>query len=95
VTAACADDHVAIFLEDDVGVVVEVEDGDGGQLGRRAARLWDRQRLGEVCQRLHDGVVGGVHLSVQRKRAFAVAVERRVTFGRYDPVLQRKTKPNN
>ena len=90
-TAASADDHVAISLEDDVGVIVEVEDGDGRELGRRAARLRHGQRLGEVRQRLHDGVVGGVHLGVQRERALAVAVERRVTFRRYDPVLQYNT----
>jgi len=87
VTAAGADDHVAVLLEYDVGTVVEVEDGDGGEFGRRAARLRHGQRLGEVGERLHDGVVGGVHLRVQRERALAVAVERRVAFRCYDPVL--------
>ena len=80
--------HVAVLLEYDVGVVVEVEHGDGGQFGRSATRLRHGQRLHEMSQRLHDGVIGGVHLGVQRKRALAVAVESRVAFRRDDPILQ-------
>ena len=87
-TAARPYDHVAILLQDDVRVVVEVQDRDGGELGRRAARLWHGQRLHEVRQCLHNGVVRGVHLSVQRERAFAVAVESRVAFGCDYPILQ-------
>ena len=93
VAATRADDHVTIFLEDDVWVVVEVKDGDGWELGRRAARLRYGQRLHQVSQRLDNGVVSGVHLGVQRERAFAVAVECRVTFRRNDPVLQRTVVP--
>ena len=89
VAAARAYHHVAVLLQNDVRAVVEVEDGDGGELGGRAARLRHRQRLGEVRQRLHDGVVGGVHLGVQRERALAVAVECRVALRRYDPVLRQ------
>jgi len=93
VAAARAYDHVAVLLENDVRAVVEVEDGDGGELGGRATRLRHRQRLGEVRQRLYDGVVGGVHLGVQRERALAVAVECRVALRRYDPVLYVSTAP--
>ena len=38
-------------------------------------------------QSLDDGVIGGIHVRVQRKTAFAVAKEGRVAIGRYDPVL--------
>ena len=88
VAAARADHHIAILLENDVWVVVEVQDRDGGQLGRRAARLWHWQRLHEVRKCLHNSVVGGVHLSVKGKRAFAVAVESRVAFRCDNPILQ-------
>lgn len=33
--------HVLVFLQYDVGVVVEVQDGDGVEFGGGAARLWD------------------------------------------------------
>ena len=88
VAATRPHDHVAILLEDHVRVVVEVQHGDGGQLGRRAARLWHGQRLHEVSKSLHNGVVSGVHLSMKRKRALAVAVESRVAFRCDDPILQ-------
>ena len=38
-TAARPHDHVPVLLQDDVGTVVEVQDGDGVQLGGGAARL--------------------------------------------------------
>ena len=87
--ATRSNDHVAIFLQNNVGVIVKVQDRDGGQLGRRAARLWDRQRLHEVSKCLNYGVVGGIHLGVQRERTLAIAVESSVAFRRYDPILQR------
>ena len=44
VAAAGSDHHVAVFFEDDVGAVSEVQHRDGMQLGGRAAglghRLW-------------------------------------------------------
>jgi len=87
--AAGSDDHVAVFLEYDIGVVVEVQDGDGGKFGGSAAGLRHGQRLHEVRQRLHDCVVCRVHLSVQRERTLAVAVECSVAFRSYDPILHR------
>lgn len=49
--AASSDHHVAVFLEDDVGTVVEVEHRDGVELCGGAARfrnrLWvDKMNLG-------------------------------------------------
>lgn len=39
VAATGSHHHVLVLLEDDVGVVVKVEDGNGVQLGRRTAGL--------------------------------------------------------
>ena len=41
----------------------------------------------EIHEGLHDGVVGGVHVLVERKGAFAEAVIRLVSLRRDDPVL--------
>lgn len=48
VAATGPDNHVSVFLQDDVGAVVEVEHGDGVQLGRGAAGLGHRLRVDEV-----------------------------------------------
>lgn len=37
---------------------------------------------------LHDGVVGGVHVGVERESALALAVVRRVALRSDDPVLR-------
>ena len=39
--AAGLDDHVPVLLEDDVVAVVDVQHGDGGELPRGAAGLWE------------------------------------------------------
>lgn len=46
--AAGPDHHVAVFLQDDIGAVIKVEDGDGGELGGGAARLRDRVRVDKM-----------------------------------------------
>lgn len=48
VAAAGPDHHVPVLLQDDVGAVVEVEDGNGVELSRGAARLGHRLRVDEV-----------------------------------------------
>ena len=42
------DDHVSVFLQDDVGAVVEVEHRDGVELRGGTARLGHRLRVDEV-----------------------------------------------
>lgn len=37
--ATSPDNHVSVFLQDDVGAVIEVEHGDGIELSRSTARL--------------------------------------------------------
>jgi len=88
--ATSPDNHVTIFLEDDVRTIVEVEYGDGGELGGCTARLWHGERLHEVSQGLYNSVVSGVHLGVKRKCTFTVAVERSVAFRSNDPILQQR-----
>lgn len=54
---------------------------------------WWRPRGGVAAgtyQCLHDGVIGGVHVGVEREGAFSVAVVSRVSLRRYDPVLISK-----
>lgn len=46
--AAGPDHHVAVLFQDDVGAVVEVENGDAVELGGRAAGLGHRLRVDEV-----------------------------------------------
>lgn len=41
---------------------------------------------------LHDGVVGGVHVGVQREGALALAVVRRVALRSDDPVLRAENE---
>lgn len=41
---------------------------------------------------MHDGVVGGVHVGVQREGALALAVVRRVALRSDDPVLRAGTE---
>lgn len=46
--ATSPDNHVSVFLQDDVGAVIEVEHGDGIELSRSTARLGHRFRVDEV-----------------------------------------------
>lgn len=79
-------DHVTVFLEDDVGAVVKIEHGDGIELGGRAAGLGHKVGVHQVHQRLHNGVVGGIHVGIERESALPVAVVGRITLGCDDPV---------
>lgn len=40
--AARSDHHVAVFLQDDVGAVVKIQDGDGVELCGSTAGFWNR-----------------------------------------------------
>lgn len=51
-----------------------------------------RAPLTVTHQGLHDGVVGGVHVGVQREGALALAVVRRVALRSDDPVLRARTE---
>ena len=55
VAATRPDHHVLVLLEDDVGVVVEVEHGDGVELGRSAARLGNVLRVHQVNLEGNEG----------------------------------------
>ena len=81
------DDHVVVVFEDDFVVFVNVEHGDGGELGGDAAGARHRSRIDRVDQRLDDGVVGRVEVVGQGVRTVAVAVKGLVSGRRYDPVV--------
>ena len=85
-TSTGAYDHVSVLFEDDVGVVVEVENGESGQLRRCTAWLRNGRWVHHVGHRLDDGVVRGV-VSVQQGHTVAVAVVGSVALRSYDPVL--------
>lgn len=57
-----------------------------GLSGREGARRICRVPS-DTYQRLHDGVIGGVHVGVQREGAFTVAVVGRIALRSDDPVL--------
>ena len=81
------DDHVFIFLQNDVGALVKVQTRDLTELGWSTAGLGNVVRSHEVDQGLHNGVVGGVHVSVQREGTFSMAVVSGVAVRSNDPVL--------
>ena len=81
------DDHVFIFLQNDVGALVKVQDRDPTELGWRTAGLGHVVRSHEVDQGLHYGVVSGVHVSVEGEGALAMAVVSGVAVRCDDPVL--------
>ena len=53
----------------------------------RSSCITHLRRSLKVHQRLYDGVVGGVHVAVEGKRALALAVEGLVLGRGDDPVL--------
>lgn len=53
-------------------------------------RVCGADKVTDAYQRLHDGVIGGVHVGVEGEGAFSVAVVSGVTLWRYDPVLVGK-----
>lgn len=50
-------------------------------------------QAGHTHQCLHNGVVGGVHVGVQREGTLPLAVVGGVALGRDDPVLQGGERP--
>lgn len=70
-----------------------------GQLTGAQGRIWrprSRQLTspqtapGLTHQRLHDGMVGGVHVRVEWEGALPLAVVGGIAFGRDDPVLRER-----
>jgi len=97
VTSAAERDHFVVLFQDDVLVVVEVEQADGVELARHAARsVHGRRGAHGVCcaaaanaQRVDDaldrGVVGRVLVLAERERALTAALVRVVALRRDDP----------
>jgi len=95
VTPTALHHHVLILLQNHVGALVKVEDGDAAELGGSAARLRHVEGRHQVDEGLDDGVVGGVHVRVQGEGALAVAVEGGVPVRGDDPVLPAQVPVNN
>lgn len=53
-----------------------------------SGQVWARN----THQSLHDGVIRGVHVSVEWESAFAITVKRSVPFGCDDPILSQEEK---
>ena len=81
------DDHVFIFLQNHVGALVKIQDRDPTELGWRTAGLGYVVRSHQMDEGLHNGVVGGVHVSVEREGALSMAIVSGVAVRRDDPVL--------
>lgn len=79
--------HVLVLLQDHVGVVVEVEHGDGVQLRRGAAGFGDILRVHEMDQCLHNGVVGGIHVGIKGEGALSITVVGSISLWCNNPVL--------
>ena len=86
-TSARLDHHVFVFLENDIRTLVKVQDGDATELGGGATGFGDVVRSHEMHEGLDNGVVGGVHVSVEGEGAFSMTVVSRVTVRSDDPVL--------
>ena len=86
-TATGFHNHVFILFQNNIWAFVKVEDRDSTELGGGAARLGNIEGGHQVDQGLDNGVVGGVHVSVEGKGALAVAVVGRVAVRGDDPVL--------
>lgn len=48
VASTSSDDHIPVFFQDDVGVVIKIKNRDGIQFGRRTARFGDILRIHKV-----------------------------------------------
>jgi len=90
VTAAALDDHILVFLENNIALVQEVQHGYRGQLGGRTTRFRYFSRTHQMHQGLDYRVIGRVHVSIQREIAFSAAVIRVISIRRNDPVLKNE-----
>lgn len=91
-TATRFDNHLGVFLQDNIVVKGVVQDGYSGQLDGRTAGVGRdlvlvRDAAHDFHQRLHDRVVRGVQLGVEGEAAAPLAVVGVVALGGDDPVL--------
>lgn len=85
--SAAFNNHVFVFLQVHVVVVKIVKDADSAELGGSATRLRHFCWVHQVHKRLHNGMICGIHVGVEREVAFTGTVERTVAVRRYNPVL--------
>lgn len=84
--ATASSHHVVILFQHHILIVIKVEQVDGEELIRHAARRLDPfHQLQRVDDGLDGGVVGRPHVLAQGEGAGASAVVRVVAPGRHDP----------
>lgn len=86
-TSTSSHNHVPVFFQDDIGVVVEVKNRDGIQFGWCAAWFGDVLGIHKVDQGLYNGVVGGIHVCIEREGTLSITIVGSVALGCNDPVL--------
>ena len=79
--------HVLVLFKNHVGTFIKVQNGYATELGGGAARLGHVEGGHEVDEGLDDGVVGGVHVSVEGEGALPVTIVSGVSVRGDDPVL--------
>lgn len=83
-TASCH--HVIILLKHYILIVIEVQEVDGEELVRHTTWcLYAFCKLECIDDRLHSGMVGGLHVLAQRKGTRPFTVVCIVATGRHDP----------
>lgn len=85
--SASSHDHIPVFFQDDVGVIVKVKNRDGIELSRCTAWLGHVLGIHKVNQGLYNGVVGGIHVCVEWEGTLSITVVGSIAFGCNDPVL--------
>ena len=85
--SASLDDHVVIIFEYDLVILVDVQHGDGRELGGDATGPRNGARIDRMNQRLNDGVIGRVEMIGQRERTIAVTIIGVIARRCHDPVV--------
>lgn len=85
--SASSHNHIPVFFQDDIGVIVKVKNRDGIQFSWCTA--WFRNIFGihKVNQGLYNGMVGGIHVRIEWEGALSITVVGSIAFGCDDPVL--------
>ena len=87
-TAACFHHHILILFQNNIRALVKVQHGNAAEFcGRTTGFRHPAERVHQMHEGLHDGVVGGVHVGVEGEGALAVAVEGGIAVRGYDPIF--------
>lgn len=62
--AASTHNHVLVFFENDVGVVIIVQHRNRMEFSRSAAGLWNILRISQVDQCLYNSMISSIHMGI-------------------------------